>query len=468
MERDRRGKRPYEEMSGEPGWRRDQDLRQKMDREQEEHRRQQRERDREFQRRRDADGRSQERRDRDRRSPPPPPSSRGRESSGAAARAQGPARGWREGSARSATEGTAPNSADVSHIICYNCGKQGHFQADCKEEAFCVKCNKPGHVSAMCAALRNVTETFWAGYGVDGTGFTCCEESLRMAIRVGGVTLPSSKLHIIVTTSSGDPAVVEQLKEIWIKIFDVPPPYRQAIRILLATRQLGRPIAVDEGSLESPLEPVRVLFGCKTPVRLPPYIMLFVNSQGFKVRVLPEQEPEGPKDNPPPPPRQQFDDKDEDIEESEGEGWDGCRGKHNRKNKEPAKGTSGDASEPKRKSVPMGPSEQVTKLPDSAMNQYGSNLTDSGDIFPALAKIVSAASTKQTSPQRSGESGEMVDSDGNQPPTSPSLATDSATPEGGPTSVRMSLWKAQPMSSMDREEAGITSPSWESDPDTIA
>jgi hypothetical protein len=288
-----------------------------------------------------------------------------------------------------------------------------------------------------------------------------------MAIRGGGVTLPSSKLDIIVTTSSGDPAAVEQLKEIWIKIFDVPPPYRQAVRILLATRQLGRPIAVDEGSLKSPLEPVRVLFGCKTPVRLPPYIMLFVNSQGFKVRVLPEQEPEGPKDNPPPPPRQQFDDKDEDIEESEGEGWDGCRGKHNRKNKEPAKGTSGDASEPKRKSVPMGPSEQVTKLPDSAMNQYGSNLTDSGDIFPALAKIVSAASTKQTSPQRSGESGEMVDSDGNQPPTSPSLATDSATPEGGPASVRMSLWKAQPMSSMDREEGGITSPSWESYPDTM-
>jgi hypothetical protein len=136
--------------------------------------------------------------------------------------------------------------------------------------------------------------------------------------------------------------------------------------------------------------------------------VLFVNSQGFKVRVLPEQEQEGPKDDPPPPPRRQFDDKDEDIEESKGEGWDGRRGKHNRKIKEPASSTS----EPKRKSVPLDPSEQAAKLPDSAMNQYGSNLTDSGDIFPALAKIVSAAATKQASPQRSGESGEMVESDG--------------------------------------------------------
>jgi hypothetical protein len=83
--------------------------------------------------------------------------------------------GGREGSARSAMEGTAPNSAYVSHIICYNCGKQGHFQADCKEEPFCVKCNKAGHVSAMCATLKNATEPFWAGYRVDGISFTCCE-----------------------------------------------------------------------------------------------------------------------------------------------------------------------------------------------------------------------------------------------------------------------------------------------------
>jgi hypothetical protein len=126
--------------------------------------------------------------------------------------------------------------------------------------------------------------------------------------------------------------------------------------------------------------------------------MLYVNSHGFKVRVVPELELDGRKDDPPPPPHRQFDDKYEDIEESEGEGWDARRGKHNRKNKHSDKGATGSASEPKRKSVPLDPSEQTTKLPDSAMNQYGSNLTEFGDIFPALAKIVSITSTKHLSP----------------------------------------------------------------------
>jgi hypothetical protein len=52
------------------------------------------------------------------------------------------------------------------------------------------------------------------------------KESLRMAIRGRGLTLPTTKLHIIVTSNAGDPAAVEHLEECWIKLFDVPPPYR--------------------------------------------------------------------------------------------------------------------------------------------------------------------------------------------------------------------------------------------------
>jgi hypothetical protein len=116
----------------------------------------------------------------------------------------------------------------------------------------------------MCASLAKASEPFWAGYGCDGVGFTCCDvpeeellppapnaalvilekgslsaeqmeaelkdlvdedwewhvqkindtdfamffpskESLRMAIRVGGLTLPSSKLHVIVTKQRWGP-----------------------------------------------------------------------------------------------------------------------------------------------------------------------------------------------------------------------------------------------------------------------
>jgi hypothetical protein len=153
----------------------------------------------------------------------------------------------------------------------------------------------------MCAILSRAAEPFRAGFGVDGRGFTCLEvpeeellppvpnaalvsinkgdltvdrleeelkdlveddwawkvqrlsagefavvfpskESLRLAIRGGGLNLPSSKLHATVTVSSGDPAACEHLSEIWVKLLDVPQPYRSAVRILLATRELGRPI----------------------------------------------------------------------------------------------------------------------------------------------------------------------------------------------------------------------------------
>jgi hypothetical protein len=237
----------------------------------------------------------------------------------------------------------------------------------------------------MCASLAKASEPFWAGFGVDGRGFTCCEvpeeellspapnaamvileegdlsaeqledelkdlveedwewrvrkinqtdfamffpskESLRMAIRGGGLTLPTTKLHIIVTSNAGDPAAVEQLEECWVKLFDVPPPFRQAVRILLATRELGRPIAVDESSLDSPLDPVRVLIGCRVPVQLPPFFILFVNSQGFMVRIVREGgEREELSDPPPPPQRKLTDDREEELEESEGEGWNGRR-----------------------------------------------------------------------------------------------------------------------------------------------
>jgi hypothetical protein len=93
---------------------------------------------------------------------------------------------------------------------------------------------------------------------------------------------------------------VEQLEECWIKLFDVPSPYRQAVRILLATRDLGHPIAVDEQSLDSPLEPVRVLIGCMAPVQLPPFTILFVNSQGFKVRIAREGGEREEHSDPPP------------------------------------------------------------------------------------------------------------------------------------------------------------------------
>jgi hypothetical protein len=59
---------------------------------------------------------------------------------------------------------STPNQ-DATHITCYNCGNQGHVQAECTAEAFCVKCKKHGHPTAMCASFSKSLDPFWAGFG---------------------------------------------------------------------------------------------------------------------------------------------------------------------------------------------------------------------------------------------------------------------------------------------------------------
>jgi hypothetical protein len=79
----------------------------------------------------------------------------------------------------SASRVVGPTNLDAAHITCYNCGKQGHIQADCTEEPFCVNCKKVGHLSAMCAAFSRALVPFWVGYGGDQQGFMCSEVPLE-------------------------------------------------------------------------------------------------------------------------------------------------------------------------------------------------------------------------------------------------------------------------------------------------
>jgi hypothetical protein len=134
----------------------------------------------------------------------------------------------------------------------------------------------------MCALFNHAPDPFWAGFGGSQRGFFCCDvaeedlqrpatnaavvalsagglseleveaefkdlvdetwnwqvrklkeaefvvtfpskESLRMASRGGGLTLPTSKLKAVISIPVGDPAAKERLIGIWFKLFDVPP-----------------------------------------------------------------------------------------------------------------------------------------------------------------------------------------------------------------------------------------------------
>jgi hypothetical protein len=321
----------------------------------------------------------------------------------------------------------------------------------------------------MCASFSKSLDPYWAGFGGNRKGFVCCEvpdeemyqpatnaaliilekeglneeqledelkdlvdenwtwqvrklngsdysvvfpskESLRMAIRGGGITLPMSKTKAIVTVPTDDPLVVEKLEEVWVHLIGVPPPLRRADRLLLSTREVGRPIAVDVESLDHPNGPIKMAFGCQVPVQLQEHITLFVNMQGFRIRIVPiskDLAAETNNDPPSPPARNRENDKEEDQEETDEDRWDQRRKKHSDKGKNtPASAPAGGKEGFARKSVPQMTTEgysspcspsacrskdsqaKMITLPATAFTQYGSNLTENGDIFPTVANII--------------------------------------------------------------------------------
>jgi hypothetical protein len=94
------------------------------------------------------------------------------------------------------------------------------------------------------------------------------------------------------------------------------------------------------------------------------------------------------------------------------------------------------------------------------LNQYGSNLLGGADIFPLLAKLNTPSVPSPV------VSGILEDSEGEQPPFSSSLLSESASPEVAASVKRLSPGKALHLSVAERAEAGI-SPTWESDPDRM-
>jgi hypothetical protein len=114
------------------------------------------------------------------------------------------------------------------------------------------------------------------------------------------------------------------------------------------------------------------------------------------------------------------------------------------------------ASEPKDKEpaaltthLPTSP----VKLPSSAFSQYGSNLTEAGDIFPMMAKIMNIAVEL---PQPQTPSGSL---DSEPPQASLSIICDSPEDPKDAGQSDPTPRKALRLSQADREEVGLESPS---------
>jgi hypothetical protein len=93
------------------------------------------------------------------------------------------------------------------------------------------------------------------------------------------------------------------------------------------------------------------------------------------------------------------------------------------------------------------PSAPLGVIPLIALNQYGSNLTVSGDIFPAIAKIITPG--RQSPPPCD----QVVSADGEIPPVSQAVEISMSVEEGfisggsAPT-----LGKARNLSALEKEE----------------
>ena len=254
-------------------------------------------------------------------------------------------------------------------VVPPHAGKQGHMQAGCTEEPFCAKCECKGHFTALCTADGKPKNVAWVGFGVEGRGFfhvsipedklakppsnsasvvidkgnfTAEEveeefkelmdenwqwqvkqispteftlvfpskELLRMAMRGGGLLLPITGYRAAVSAVSGDPRASESLEVLWLKLWDVPEPLHDEKILLASTLELGCPLEVDLTSLGDVAGPVRMKFGCKALVQIKSRVTIFVNLQGFAIRV--EQEvagkAKGSLPSPPPPPNHKKDD----------------------------------------------------------------------------------------------------------------------------------------------------------------
>jgi hypothetical protein len=141
------------------------------------------------------------------------------------------------------------------------------------------------------------------------------EASLQMCKNTGGMTLPVSKVAVLFTDPKPDSSSAVVLSKIWILLSGILDYLRKAELLLEATKILGRSRMVDDDSLSQD-GPVRMFFHSHNPDKLPPFILLFANQKGCKIRLsFPPSAPQMPGQFPPPSDLPTDRDKDEETED---------------------------------------------------------------------------------------------------------------------------------------------------------
>ncbi|KAK1665856.1 hypothetical protein QYE76_054015 [Lolium multiflorum] len=218
----------------------------------------------------------------------------------------------------------------------------GHFQASCTFPPVCLLCGVEGHNSNACLSKGKQPELRILGQAVPGESFFYLDfdededeevtngavisfrqvtfaahdlsrelqhlveadwdwqvqevgrnefavlfpsrESLQFSTRSGRLFLPLSGTVADIRLADAEPAPVELLQEVWVKLTGIPKRMRRANRLLAGMRMMGWPMEVDEGSLRC-RQPVRMRIACRNPDKLKGVVQVFHKKQGFSIGI---------------------------------------------------------------------------------------------------------------------------------------------------------------------------------------
>ncbi|KAM0823548.1 hypothetical protein ACQ4PT_070805 [Festuca glaucescens] len=231
-----------------------------------------------------------------------------------------------------------------------------------------------GHTTGMCPAANKPTELKWYGFAIEGGAFYAFDcppleinpkhdnmayvladaseevineglkklideswdfqvrkvadsefavqfpnaDSLRLCKNATNLSLPMSKVTVVITEIRPPCKASGKLQEVWVRLHDVPPQLLTPEHLLAAMVLLGKPLVVDELSLSKD-EPVLMKFQTPVLAKLRTTVSLTVHGEIFPIRVVPAlgKGAASAADPPPPPPGDADDQDDEEEEETE-------------------------------------------------------------------------------------------------------------------------------------------------------
>lgn len=88
---------------------------------------------------------------------------------------EGSGRGSKQGSVAGEIGRPELRARDLSEVICFKCGRKGHYQIGCLNAPVCFSCKEEGHTANQCPNRVTKPELILHGFGIKGMGFYALE-----------------------------------------------------------------------------------------------------------------------------------------------------------------------------------------------------------------------------------------------------------------------------------------------------